>query len=130
MAVGVRHQLIGLLAGGIKTHRMIHRLAFIKRQVAVTAIHRTAGGIHQVLSAVVTAALQDVAKPHQIALDVSRRVLQGVTNPSLSCQIYYHLGPFFSKQRHQPLFILQSQTLKAPGTGGRHDFNLAQPRLL
>ena len=109
---------------------MVHRLTLMKRQIAVAAINRAARGIHQVLSAMVTAAFQDVAKPHQIALDVSRRVLQGVPNTGLGRKIHHHLGPFFSKQRHQSLFILQSQALKAPGTGRRHGFNLMQPRLL
>ena len=94
MAVGVRHQLIGLLAGGIKTHRMIHRLAFIKRQVAVTAIHRTAGGIHQIAHAVMTTSLKDVPKSHKIALDVSSRILNRIANPRLGRQIHHNLGLF------------------------------------
>ena len=42
---GCAHQLIGLLAGGIEAHRMVHRLLLMERQIAVSAIHRTARGI-------------------------------------------------------------------------------------
>ena len=33
MAVGVRHQLIGLLAGGVEADRMVHRLLLMERQI-------------------------------------------------------------------------------------------------
>ena len=41
MAVGVRHQLIGLLAGGIQTHRMVHRLLLMEGQIAIPPVDRT-----------------------------------------------------------------------------------------
>ena len=94
MAVGVRHQLIGLLAGGIEAHRMIHRLSFIKGQVAVTAVHRTTGCIHQIAHAVMTTTLEDVAKSDKIALDICSRILNRVTHPSLGRQIHHNLGLF------------------------------------
>ena len=97
MAVGVGHQLIGLLAGGIEAHRMVHRLPLVKRQVAVAAVDRAARGIHQVANAVVTASLQDVAEPHQIALDVGRRVLKRVAHPCLGRQIHHHFRAFLGK---------------------------------
>ena len=94
MAVGVCHQLIGLLAGGIKTHRMIHGLTLMKRQVAVASVHRTAGGIHQIAHAVMTTSFKDVPKSHEIALDVSSRILNLIANPRLGRQIHHHLGLF------------------------------------
>ena len=44
------------------------------------------------------APFQQIAKPHQIALDISRRVFQGIADTSLSCQIHHHLGAFLGKQ--------------------------------
>ena len=98
MAVSVRHQLISLLAGGIKAHRMVYRLLLMERQISVSAIHRTARGIDQVFGAVVAATFQQMAKAHKIALDVGRRILQGITNTGLCRQIHHHLGPFFRKK--------------------------------
>ena len=80
--------------------------------------------------AVMAAALQQMAKTHQIALDVSRRVLQGITDTSLGCQVDDHLGSFRSKKRMEPISILQSQSLEAPGLTGGNGFDLTQPRLL
>ena len=76
MAVGVRHQLIGLFASGVEAHRMVHRLLLMERQIAVPAIDRTARGIDKVFGAVMAATFQQMAKAHKIALDVSRRILQ------------------------------------------------------
>ena len=42
VAVSVSHQLIGLLAGGIKAHRVINWLAFMKWQIAVASVNRAA----------------------------------------------------------------------------------------
>ena len=69
---------------------MIHRLLFVKRQIAVAAIHRAAGGIDQILNAVVTTAFKDVAKTHQIALDVGRWIFQRIANTRLGRQIHHH----------------------------------------
>ena len=76
MAVRVRHQLIGFLAGGIETHRVVHRLALIEGEVAVASIDRAAGGVHQVLHTMVTTALEHMTETHQIALDVGGGILE------------------------------------------------------
>ena len=130
MAVGVGHQFVGLLAGGIEAHRMIHRLALIKRQVAVAAIHRATGGIHQVFHAVMTAPLKDVTEAHQVALDVGRRIFKRITHTRLGRQIHHHPGPFGSKQRQQRLTLFQGNLLKTPGTGRGHGLDRLEARLL
>ena len=129
VAVGVGHQLIGFLAGGIQAHRVVDRLALVKGQVAVAAIHRTAGGIHQVTNVVVTAAFQDVAKPHQIALDVGRRVLQRVTHPCLGSQIHHHIRTLLGKQSRQRIAVLKRDRLEPPGSFRGHGLDLTQTRL-
>ena len=130
MAVGVGHQFVGLLAGGIEAHWVIHRLALIEGQIAVSAVHRTARGIDKVFSAVVAATFQQMAKAHQIALDVSRRILQGVTDPGLSRQVDHHCRLLGSKQRHQVIAVLQGHFHKAPSTLPGDRLDLTQPRLL
>ena len=76
MAIGVRHQLIGFLARGVEAHRVVNRLTFMKRQIAVAAVDRTARGINKVFCAVVATAFKKMTKAHQIALDVGRWILQ------------------------------------------------------
>jgi hypothetical protein len=49
---------------------MVHAVVFAEGQAGVAAVHRTAGGIHQVLHPVVAAALEHVAEAHQVGLDV------------------------------------------------------------
>ena len=130
MAVGVRHQFIGLLAGGVEAHRVVHRLPLMERQIAIAAVDRAAGGVHQILGAVVTASLKDVAEPHQVALDVSRRVLQRVPHPRLGRQIDHHLGPFGREQGHQGVAVLQRTGVELPGIRWSQCFDFTQPGLL
>ena len=76
MAIGMSHQFVGLLGGRIETHRVIHRLLLMKRQVAIATIYRATRGIHQVLHSMITTSLKDVTEAHQIGLNVGRRILQ------------------------------------------------------
>ena len=71
---------------------MVHRLSLIKGEIAIAPIHRAAGGVDQVVHAVMAAALENVPEADQIALDVGGRILEGVANPSLSSQIHHFLG--------------------------------------
>lgn len=52
--------------------------------------------------------LKNVAEAHQVALDVSRRILEGITNPSLCRQIHNNTRLFLGEQGHKCLAILQS----------------------
>ncbi len=86
-------------------------------QLAITAIHRATGGIHQVLHPVVAATLKNVAETYQVALDVGRWVLQGVTHPRLSREV--HDGPRerISKKFRQSTAIVNIQLSKAEALG-------------
>ena len=114
MAVGVCHQLIGFLAGGIKAHRVVDRLLLMEGQILIAAIDRTARGVDEVLDVVVTAAFQQMAKAHKVALDVGRGILQGITNTGLSGEVHNHLRLLSSEQSHQGITVLQSHFREAP----------------
>ena len=86
------HELIGLLGGGIQAHRVVHRLVLGKREISVAAIHRAAGGIDQMLDALVAATLEHMAETHQIRLDVGGRVFDRLTHPSLGSQMDHPVG--------------------------------------
>ena len=110
MAVGVSHQLIGFLACGIQAHGMIDRLTLLKRQIAIASVDGTAGGINQISDAVVAAALKDMPKADQIALDISGRVLKRVSDARLSGKVHHHLGPLFCEQGVERLTVFQIQS--------------------
>ena len=78
---------MGLLGGGIQAHRVVHRLVLGKLEISVAAIHRAAGGIDQMLDALVAATLEHMAETHQIRLDVDR-----VTHPNLGSQMDHPVG--------------------------------------
>src|SRR5207249_8280936 len=60
MRIGMGHQFIGLLGGGIHRDRMIHVVTYRERHPRMPTIDRTGGGIDQMLHARVAAALQDI----------------------------------------------------------------------
>ena len=49
---------------------------------------------------VVPTALQDMAKAHQVALDVSRGILKGVANAGLSREVDNNSRLLFSEESH------------------------------
>lgn len=118
MAVGMGHQLIGLLAAGVEAYRMVHRLLLMKGQISIPAIHRTARGLDEVFSAVVAATFQQMTKAHKIALDVSHQILQEVTNPGLSRQVDHHCRLLGSEQGHQSIAVFQGHFTKRQAPSG------------
>ena len=72
MAVGMGHQLVGLFRGRIQAHGMIDVLMHRERHLRIGPVDRARRGIDQVLDARMPAALQDVRKAQQIAVDVGR----------------------------------------------------------
>ena len=97
---------------------MVNRLAFGKWQVGVTAIHRAAGGIHQVFSAVVPATLKDRTQAHQVALQVGAWILNGIANPGLGGEVNHQAWLLAPKQLGDRSNFAQVKLLKAPGSGG------------
>ena len=99
------------------------RLSLMK-EVAIAAVHRTAGGVDQMSDPVVAAAFKDVAEADQIALDVGRGILERVTHPRLRSEVHHHLRPLVREQTIERLGILQSQTFKPPFARGLQSLNL------
>ena len=99
---------------------MIHRLALIKRQVTVAAIHPATEGLNQVLHTVMTARLEDVAKAQKVAQDENRKVFKRLTHTRLGRQINHHSGPFGNKKRQKCLALFQRDLLKTPGASRDH----------
>ena len=91
MAVGVGHQLIAFFAGCVEAEGVIHILVDRKRHGGVGTINAGAAGINQMLNTMVTAPFKDVGKANDVAVDVSKWVVDGVTHASLGRQIDHPL---------------------------------------
>lgn len=74
MAVSVRHQLVGLFAGGVKRNRVIDVVVHGKGHVRVGTIDAGGTGIDKMLDAIVSAPLQQITETYQVGLDVDVRV--------------------------------------------------------
>ena len=76
---------------------VIQVLVLVERQNTVAAIDLTTRGTNQFFNIVVPVPLQYMSNSDEIALDVSRMVLQGVANARLDREIHHHLRLFFGK---------------------------------
>jgi hypothetical protein len=65
---------------------MIDILPFGKRHPRVGAVHRTRGGVHQMLDALPAAALEHVQEAGDVALHVHVRILDGIRTPACAAK--------------------------------------------
>src|SRR5262249_26012786 len=72
---GVRHQLVCAVGHGIERARIVDRVRFAKRHLAVAAIDGAGGGIDQVLHRMCSAGLQHRQKAIDVGMQVGGRVL-------------------------------------------------------
>ncbi len=98
MAVGMRHQLVGLLGRGIQTDRVVHVVALGKRHPAVATVNARTAGINEVLDRAVTTSFKDIGETDQIAVDVGCRIDQRIAYPGLRSQVNHALRSFGSEK--------------------------------
>src|SRR3569623_1828296 len=91
MAVGVRHQLVRFLGGGVEAHGVVDVVMHREGHISVRAVHRARRGVDEVLDAVMTAALQDIQKTDDVAVDVGARVFDGVAHAGLGGEVHHAL---------------------------------------
>mmetsp|Transcript_59449 Transcript_59449/g.140639 ORF Transcript_59449/g.140639 Transcript_59449/m.140639 type:complete len:306 (+) Transcript_59449:1652-2569(+) len=103
--VGMRHQLIGLLGGGVQADRVVDAVVFAEGHQRVAAVHAGAGRIGQVLHAAVAAAFQDVGEADDVAVDVGVGVLDRVAHPGLRRQVHHPVEALFGKQLGHALAV-------------------------
>ena len=92
LAVAVRQKLIGLFGGRVEGDRVVDLVFYCEGHLFVAAVHGGAGGIDEVLDAVVgiirvPAGLEDVVESDQVALDVDVRMVDGVADAGLRGEI-------------------------------------------
>jgi len=124
--IGVRHQFVGLLGGGVERNGMVHVVMHREGIVRVEAVDGTAGGIGQVGGARMPAGFEDMQEADQVALDIGAGVRQRVAHAGLRGQMDDPVeGPPGKKGGHGRL-VFEGPFHKGKGRAGAQ---LLQARL-
>ena len=75
LAVAVGEELVALLGGGVKRHRVIHTVVGAEGDFLVAAVDGAGGGVDQVFNRVVPTGFEDVVEANHVTLDVCIRIL-------------------------------------------------------
>ena len=89
MAVGVGHQLVGLLGRRVEAERMVDIVVDRERHLGVGAVDRAGRGIDQVPAPLVPAALQHVEEADEVGVDIGVRVLERVAHAGLGREMHH-----------------------------------------
>ncbi len=87
MGVGMRHQLVGALGGGVELERMVDALALLEGHGGVGAVDARGRGVGQMRRLRPAAGLEDVGEAHEVRLDVGARVLDGMAHAGLGGEV-------------------------------------------
>jgi hypothetical protein len=85
--VGMGHQLIALLRGGVEAHGVVHLVVCRIRHLLVAAIDGRGRGIDQMLHLVVATGLEDVVESDEVALDIGVGVGDAVAHACLGGEV-------------------------------------------
>lgn len=91
LRVCMRHKLIGLLSGRIQRYRVVHLVICGVRHLLVRAIDGGAGSVHQMFHRIMAAGFENVVEANHVALDVSVRVRDGITNTCLCAEVHHNV---------------------------------------
>ena len=98
LGVGGDHELVGLLGGGVERHRRVDAVLLGERHLLVAAVDRAGAGVDQVLHGVMATGLEDVEEAYKITFQVGTRVLDGVADSRLSCEVYHDVKAVLCEQ--------------------------------
>ena len=98
MAVGVGHQLVRFLGGGIEADRMVGVVARAEGPGVVQAVDRGARGVHKVRRFGAPAAFQDIQEPHDVRVDVVAGMVDAVPDPRLGGEVDHSIEGFVLEQ--------------------------------
>ena len=88
--VGMGHQLVTLLGGGVEAYGVVHLVICRIRHFLVAAIYGRGRGIDQMFHFVVAAGLEDVVESDEVALDVGIGVGDAVAHACLGGQVDHY----------------------------------------
>ena len=98
LGVAVGKELIALLGSGIKGDRIVNTVVGGERYLLVASIDAAGRGIDEVLNRIVTTSLKDIVEAKDVALDISIRVLDAITDTSLGCKVDNNVEVILSKE--------------------------------
>lgn len=98
LGVGGRHELVGLLGGGVERHRRVDAVLLGERNLLVAAVDRAGAGVDEVLDRVVAAGLEHVEESDEVALEVGARVLDGVADARLGGEVHHDVEAVLGEQ--------------------------------
>ncbi len=98
MRVGVRHQLVRLLRGGIERNRMINPVVHREGHLGVRSIDRTGRSIDEVGNIGMPATFQNMKKSDEVAFNIDVRVCETVADPRLRRKMEHPLKPLALKE--------------------------------
>lgn len=88
LGVGVGHQLVALLGGGVEAHGVVHLIVGAVRHFLVGAVDARAACVDQMVDGVVAACLEDVVESYEVALYVRVGISDRISHPGLGCEIH------------------------------------------
>ena len=97
LAVGMCHQFVALLGGGIEGHGIIHLIIGGIRHFLVGAIDTATAGIHEMRHFVMTAGFKNVVEADEVGLDIGIGVGDAVADTCLCGKVYYNVYLVFGE---------------------------------
>lgn len=107
MAVGVGHQLIRFLGGGVEADRVVGVVARAEGSGVVQSVDRGARGVHQVRRLGAPAALQNIQEPHDVRVDVVAGIVDAVPDPRLCGKVDHAVEGFVLEQGFDRVPVLE-----------------------
>ena len=90
LGVGMSHQLVALLRGGVEAYGVVHLVVCRIRHFLVAAIYGRGRGIDQMFHFVMTACFKDVVETDEVALDIGVWVGDAVAHACLGGEVDHY----------------------------------------
>ena len=116
--IGMRHQLVALLASRIQTNRIVDLVVFAVRYLRIQAINGTGRSVEQMLHLVMAAGLKNVEEADHVALHVGVRVRDGIAHARLGREVH-HLVELLGGKKLVDRFLVGEVHADKASTGKR-----------
>lgn len=90
LGVGVGHQLVALLGGGVEAHWIVHPVVGAVGHLLVRTVDARAAGVDQMVDCIVAARLEDVVESYEVALYVCVGICDRISDSCLCGEVYHN----------------------------------------